>query len=431
MRLTVVQRRINKAYYDAWVMSNLDGVKSNIDWNEAPALEFLGAPGLNRRRQKQIQAVLANVATVIYSYKNPLQHRLHVRCDDPRKRCDKRPANDPCEPNPPNHGDKPKKPPNAYSMNSDPDDGYPMINFCKGFMGTPSLNRAFKFGNGLKGPNRFAIDKYANRGTIFLHELTHLDLAADSAGDQPNPQVYDMTITLERDAGGFFNSMVYGGHGTKLLARYQDDPGYYVQRNADNFAFFVLAKYIMSRNGNIYPHLPIILHEIEGPPWRDISSNPSYFMSFANDSKTLYLNTSNSDLSTLETKILDLSDYPGCSDRIDSVDQKLLTIDKLAPLSAYPSNYTDQLKMWITDLSTADLGTGASTTTAPASAATKQSPPPPSTSGVPPPAGDTCDWYTSPVDHFEIYGKNFDSKRFNGSDGSGLAYRLQGCGDLT
>lgn len=53
-------------------MANTKGVKSDINWNEASALEFLGAPGLNKDKQPQIQAVMANIATVIYSYKNPL-----------------------------------------------------------------------------------------------------------------------------------------------------------------------------------------------------------------------------------------------------------------------------------------------------------------------------------------------------------------------
>lgn len=91
--------KIDGAYYDSWVMANVAGVKSDIDWNEAAALEFLGAPGLNKDKQSQIQAVLANIATVIYTYKNPLfVHYIKVRCDDPLKRCQNRPKDDPCKP---------------------------------------------------------------------------------------------------------------------------------------------------------------------------------------------------------------------------------------------------------------------------------------------------------------------------------------------
>ena len=84
--------KIDGAYYDAWVMSNTDQVASNIDWNNAAALEFLGAPGLNKDKQSQIQAVLANAATVIYSNKNIFQHYLKVRCDNSFNVCQNRPG---------------------------------------------------------------------------------------------------------------------------------------------------------------------------------------------------------------------------------------------------------------------------------------------------------------------------------------------------
>jgi hypothetical protein len=72
------------------------GVASEIDWNNAAALEYLGAPGLNKIQQPQIQAVFANVATMIYSYKNPIfRHYIRVRCDDNDKQCQNHPSNDP------------------------------------------------------------------------------------------------------------------------------------------------------------------------------------------------------------------------------------------------------------------------------------------------------------------------------------------------
>ena len=53
-----------------------------------------------------------------------------------------------------------------------------------------------------------------------------------------------------------------------------------------------------------------------------------------------------------------------------------------------------------------------------------QSPPPPPP--PPPPAADICgDWYKLFLDHFEIYGKNFDANKF-GRDGSGLKKQIQG-----
>jgi len=61
-------------------------------------VEILDAPGLNVAQQPQTQAVLANTATIIYSYKNAFQHYIKVRCDDPRDKCQKRSDQDPCQP---------------------------------------------------------------------------------------------------------------------------------------------------------------------------------------------------------------------------------------------------------------------------------------------------------------------------------------------
>lgn len=89
--------KIDGAYYDAWVMSNTPGVASNIDWNNAAALEYLGAPGLNYHKQPQIQAVLANAAGLIYNRPNATQHYIKVRCDDPSNRCQNSPDRNPCQ----------------------------------------------------------------------------------------------------------------------------------------------------------------------------------------------------------------------------------------------------------------------------------------------------------------------------------------------
>ena len=59
-------------------------------------LEYLGPPGRNQPQQAQIQALYANIATVIYSYKNSFQHYLRVRCDDPNKSCNN--YKNPCNP---------------------------------------------------------------------------------------------------------------------------------------------------------------------------------------------------------------------------------------------------------------------------------------------------------------------------------------------
>ncbi|PMD53955.1 uncharacterized protein K444DRAFT_699591 [Hyaloscypha bicolor E] len=64
-------------------------------------------------------------------------------------------------------------------------------------------------------------------------------------------------------------------------------------------------------------------------------------------------------------------------------------------------------------------------------ATTTAAPPPAKTTAPPSPAADTCgDSYKFVLDHFDVYGKNFDPTKF-GTDGSGLKKQIQGCGALT
>ena len=87
---------IDEGYYDSWLIAKSAGVASDIDWNSAAALEYLGPPGDNKNQRTQIQNVLANIATMYYgSYGyTPFHHYIKVRCDDPAGLCPKR--KDPC-----------------------------------------------------------------------------------------------------------------------------------------------------------------------------------------------------------------------------------------------------------------------------------------------------------------------------------------------
>ncbi|KAM0796822.1 hypothetical protein BDR22DRAFT_505206 [Usnea florida] len=352
--------KIDGAYYDAWVMSNTKGVAKGIDWNNAAALEFLGAPGLNSDKQSQIQAVLANAATVIYSYTNPLTHWIKVRCDDPLNRCQNRPDQDPCQPNPPNPGDKPKPTPLAYARNSDTvATSYPMINVCPGFLNRRSLADAITYGKGQNSPGNLQLSNYDNRAQTFLHELLHLDLAADSPS--PNPRVTDLTISIKiGHSGNQYTTVAYGPLGTKLLARWQGgsglgSTGYWVQRNSDNLAYYALAKYVTGKLGNIYPHLPLVTNELDGPPY---PARPATIANFVSDGTNFYLNTTDS-VSTFETDwALDVGDdYPGCSDdeNSDAASEagSAISINGFAPASAYPDAYNSQVSSWVAALETA------------------------------------------------------------------------------
>lgn len=162
-----------------------------------------------------------------------------------------------------------------------------------------------------------------------------------------------------------------------MLARYGDDVGSYVQKNADNLVYFALAKYIMSKNGNVYPHLPIVVNAIDGPPWQHVNLPPlDMLASFVTDDGKFYLNITDTALNALAidypAEAGDGDDYPGCSDDENTEVASPLVIDNMAAPSDYPSDYNSQVSSWISQIVPA-TGTSTPTTSVPAPSNTKTS----------------------------------------------------------
>ncbi|KAJ0333877.1 hypothetical protein COL922a_010324 [Colletotrichum nupharicola] len=226
---------IKQAYKDANKIVNLKGVKSDINWDSAAALEYLGPPG-----KKRIQGLLTGV------------HATTEEDDD---------------------HDQPIV--RAYSQNPSSVSGldWPYINFCPGFFGLPSLHTAVRQNSDQPAVKKYHVDSYRSTAGTFLHELFHLDLAADSVKGTPNPKVRDMKISYffyDEKTGKRKLSELQGAYGAtlaKVLARFvpsqgQESTGYYVQRNDDKLGRFALAKYIESKIGD-YPFLPQIYQKLQ------------------------------------------------------------------------------------------------------------------------------------------------------------------------
>lgn len=103
-----------------------------------------------------------------------------------------------------------------------------------------------------------------------------------------------MDIKIGED-GDTQTEMAYGPLRTKILARFQGGPGlgttgYWVQRNSDNLAYYALAKYVTKQIGDIYPHLPIVTHDISGPPYPPL---PKTLALFETSGSNFYLNNTN------------------------------------------------------------------------------------------------------------------------------------------
>lgn len=70
----------------------------------------------------------------------------------------------------------------------------------------------------------------------------------------------------------------------------------------------------MTKNKNIYPHLPITINEIDGPPW---IAPPATIAEFITEGGSTYLNVSAADLSALglDNHPEAGGDLPGCPDK--------------------------------------------------------------------------------------------------------------------
>ena len=206
------------AYYDQWKLTNRKGVKKNINWNSAAALEYLGPPANNQRYRKQIENLYNHASSVIYSNKNPFSHYIHIRCDDPVDRCFTK-----CKPADGSPTTQ-KGTLIAYAMQKDPDDSYSMINVCPRFMQMRRLrDNAIKFGKSRPKPDRFHLKEYDNTARVMLHEIFHLNFFMNTEGENADKHVNDLSISYETTQNGvttfYVTQNAYDPLNVKILAR--------------------------------------------------------------------------------------------------------------------------------------------------------------------------------------------------------------------
>ncbi|KAJ0272332.1 hypothetical protein COL940_010528 [Colletotrichum noveboracense] len=241
----------------------------------------------------------------------------------------------------------------AYSQNPSSVSGldWPYINFCPGFFGLPSLDTAVRQNSDQPAAKKYHVDSYRSTAVTFLHELFHLDLAADSVKGTPNPKVRDMKISYffyDEKTGKRKLSELQGAYGAtlaKVLARFvpsqdQESTGYYVQRNDDNLGRFALAKYIESKIGD-YPFLPQIyqkLQRVHEPNPRPNSIGVSWDVE--NDSVAVL----NLTVATLDASV---PDDDGVCPWGRAPNEDDFVVKAPHPDSAYPDWYHAQQEKWL------------------------------------------------------------------------------------
>ncbi|KAK2606049.1 hypothetical protein QQS21_003567 [Conoideocrella luteorostrata] len=327
---------INKAYKEAHTIINLDGVKNKIAWDSVAAEDFFGPAQFNKDQQGQIQAVLANVETMQPGwFFNPFGHSLQVRCDDPKKNCGSGVT--------------------AYTVNPSGNEK-PYITFCPSFFRKMSLDDAVKSYKDSDNPEiKWNVDGYMNRGLIFLHELFHLDLAADSEKGEPNPKIYDIYITYydsRRNGEISRPTKAYEARLSKLLARFlpkeptkkKPNPkstGWWVQRNVDNFSRYAMAHYLQDKIGG-YPFMPFIYDELRDPLTPDPRPGKTSLIGFQADNGTAAVKL------TMDKS--DASDQNEDGDvNVDSTHttDEVFEVGKPIPLDAYSDAYRKAYGEWV------------------------------------------------------------------------------------
>lgn len=160
------KKQIYSGWQQSWkIMNYIQSVaEDGINFNEAAAVEYLGAPGTNKEQRTDFNNIYKQLVTIQPGYiATPLDWRLGIRCDDPRGRC-------PCDID---TGEI------AYTVQKDPKLQITTINFCPRYYKIPTLDTVMQK---IKSP---LLDEYANmksyypnQAVVWFHELLHVDWAS-------------------------------------------------------------------------------------------------------------------------------------------------------------------------------------------------------------------------------------------------------------
>jgi hypothetical protein len=103
------------------------------------------------------------------------------------------------------------------------------------------LQEAMLWGSILPVPWNKHLDNFDNQAATFLHELFHVDLAANTFNDYPNPRIIDINLQY-RTLVGLSSVVAFGSLFSRSLAKYDgsedpygNDAGFYTQRNGKSF----------------------------------------------------------------------------------------------------------------------------------------------------------------------------------------------------
>jgi hypothetical protein len=178
----------------------------------------------------------------------------------------------------------------------------------------------------------------------------HLDLAANSKDESPNPRIRDLKIRFTYGTGPDKGSKtgwekVYGPRYAKILARYQPmrrdvSVGYFIQRSDDNLTLFALARYVQEKFG-YYPYIPMTWDQIDGMP--RVPATPDGSGESADDSSIIAFETKGEDPVWFKQSGV-------CPSTNKITGGEDLEIGAPFPKTAYPDSYWQQYDKWVAEV---------------------------------------------------------------------------------
>lgn len=234
------------------------------DQNGQPAIELFGQPLRIANYSSMIESNLKRAAQYANLQGNEMVNPdVHVRCDDPVDMCKTGNGREG------NHV--------AYNMGN-----LPMINFCKDYFKMDGLEeRVDRKANNQMEKER--LHEYYNRGTIWARMVMHIhdvgvavvEKAIPARGNSPSGREWETVITEgpmnTTVLAGVLNDrpdgngpkdvqtlkFAYGVTRSKLLAVLSTQMPYDAANNAENYALYAQARYILQRKG-FYPNVPVM-----------------------------------------------------------------------------------------------------------------------------------------------------------------------------
>ncbi|RMZ71259.1 glycoside hydrolase family 18 [Pyrenophora seminiperda CCB06] len=241
-------------------MTKLLAAATPFDLTSQPARELFGSSILGNYTDliaTNLQRA-ANYAVLVGAH-GAVNADIHIRCDDPMKLCNK--------------GNKREGDHAAYNIGNDPH-----VVFCPDYFDMDSLDARID----KKAQSQIEKDRlmeYYNRASLWARMVMHFGEIGTAVVQRPAPAPPNATsewvITESRGAmntsvlAGVLNEQpdrhndpptlkyAYGATRAKLLAVLSTQMPYDAANNAENYALYALAQYIIKRRG-FYPAVPIM-----------------------------------------------------------------------------------------------------------------------------------------------------------------------------